>query len=251
MGKNQKGEIMNQKTNKNQKQNLRPIPEEEMRQSVLKSGLCNELIAGVLTDQGEIPVLQNPAGQSGMGGEMPQENAAASGQTPQGLPSENPMSEEEFHAYMENCKKNCEGGELSMESLLCRIYDLVMQKNKLIQLLSQIQSGEAVIAAGMNTEAGGADHAAANPQMQMAANPQMQYAANPQMQMAANQQMQYGANPRMGRGMSRAESVPRSMGSTAQPAQKQAFIPKSQVEKMTREEIRNMFDVIDRSRKEW
>ncbi len=45
--------------------------------------------------------------------------------------------------------------------------------------------------------------------------------------------------------------VPRSTGSTNQSARKREYIPKSQVEKMTREEIKEMFDLIDKSRKEW
>ncbi len=212
---------MKQKTNKNNKQNLRPVPEAEMRQNVLKSGLCNEVIAGVLTDQGEIPNIGGQTSNVAVGGEMPQAEM-------QSVPTD-----EEMQAYIEQCRGKRAEGEFSIESLVCMVYDLASQNNALVELIGKIQSGEAVYIGGENQNTQGQMQ---NPQPQMQGQPQMQ----PQMQMQGG--LQSGES---------AQNIPRSTGGTGGYAQKQAYIPKSQVEKMTREEIREMFDVIDRSRKEW
>ncbi len=234
---------MKQKTNKKDKQNLRPISQAEMRQNVLKSGLCNELIAGVLTDDGEIP---NIGGQN--------QNSAIQGEVPQmGVPQTEMKTiptDEEMQAYINQCRENCAEGEMSIESLACMVYDLATQNNALVELIGKIQSGEAVYIGGENQ----------NPQVQIQNQQgQMQNMQNQNPQMQAQQvqmqnqtpQMQSGYRITGGRGKEQPQNIPRSTGGTGGYAQKQAYIPKSQVEKMTREEIREMFDVIDRSRKEW
>lgn len=248
---------MKQKTNNNKKENLRPVPLAEMRQNVLKSGLCNELIAGVLTDEGEIPNIGGQNGYSNMqdsslGQAVPIDGGGEMSHVP---------TDEEMEAYIGECRGKCTDGEMSIESLVCKVYDLINQNNALVDLIGKIQSGEAVYIGGemqnpqgqmknmqgqMQNQQG--QMQMSNPQGQMPnTQGQMQ---NTQMQMQ-NPQMQGGYRFVGGKASEQVQNVPRSTGGTGGHAQKQAYIPKSQVEKMTREEIREMFDVIDRSRKEW
>lgn len=245
---------MKEKTNKKSKENLRPVSQAEMRQNVLKSGLCNELIAGVLTDGGEIPNIGSENSSMGMQdasagqmGQMGQVSGASMGGEIKATPTE-----EEMQSYINQCRESCIDGEMSIESLVCKVYDLAMQNNALVELIGKIQSGEAVYIGGESQ----------NPQMQ-GTNSQMQNMpmqnAQPQMQNTQMQPQMQNTQPQMqggyrfggGSGGEQSQSVPRSTGGTGGHAQRQAYIPKSQVEKMTREEIREMFDVIDRSRKEW
>ncbi len=105
---------MNQTTNKNNKKNLRPVPQAEMRQNVLKSGLCNELIAGVLTDNGEIPDIsgrtaggvQNVAATQSMEATPPM----ASGESQPQIQQEVRPSDEEIKLYIKKPKGKLQSG---------------------------------------------------------------------------------------------------------------------------------------------
>ncbi|MFI3128504.1 MAG: hypothetical protein R3Y18_00425, partial [Bacillota bacterium] len=179
---------MKEKTNKKSKENLRPISQAEMRQNVLKSGLCNELIAGVLPSDGEISNVggENPSmgmqnASAGQMGQMGQVSATNMGGEIQATPTE-----EEMQAYINQCRESCTDGEMSIESLVCKVYDLAMQNNALVSLIGKIQTGEAVYIGG---EGQNPQRQGANSQMQ-GANSQMQ-GANSQMQpQMQNQQMQ-------------------------------------------------------------
>ncbi len=151
---------------------------------------------------------------------------------------------------------------MTIESLVVKICDLAERNNQLVNLIGKIQSGEAVYISGEDPAAQIAD--GQMPQGGGMQNPQMQFVgenplpqAPPQQNAAVSSEMTYApitANGYTFTGGSRGaapQNIPRSTGGTGGHAQRQMFIPKSQVEKMTREEIRQMFDVIDKSRKEW
>ncbi len=240
----------NQKTNK---ERTRIVSEEDMRQNVLKSGLVNELMSGVLDENGELPTVE----EKGVPASVQVENIQAS------EPLEMPMpSDTEFEKYFEDCRANCTADQVTMDSLLLKIYDLILQKNKLVEVILQMQN-----TAGPNQQMqNGEQMQSPNRQMQgqmQNSNRQMQgqmqgQKQNPNRQMQGGRQMQNGQmgnrrsqSPQMGDMQMQSGNMPMSTGSTRQTMKKRDFIPKSQVEKMTREEIREVFDLIDRSRKEW
>lgn len=178
--------------NKNNKENKKMISggelSQEMIKKVLESGLCENASLQMQGGQGG-----NQGGQSGGG--MPQiggQNSQMQGGMPQSgggqnMQMPNFQCDGDIVSYIE---KGRNSSSLCVESLLARVYDLVMQKNHLISVIEMLEGG------------GGSE-------------------------------------------------VPPSTGSTRQTIQRRGFIPKSAVEQMSREEIREMFDLIDKSRKEW
>ncbi len=174
--------------------------DEEKRMEVLKSGLCNELIAGVTSENGENEELPN-------------------------------LTEEEILAYIEECRANGNFETPTVGSLLCKVFDLVQTQKQLIEIVE------------FYSEICGQIEENKQPVFEKQTAPK----AMPQENIRrGNVQRNYGKEQ-----IQEAPPKPKSTGSTRQTMQKRGFIPKSQVDKMSREEIREMFDLIDKSRKEW
>ncbi len=182
---------------KQKNKNTKKTPSEDMRMNVLKSGLCDDMLAGVL-DKNSNKEKATPQKET-----IPQKNTMAV-----------PKTDEEILAFIESCRGNQKKGEVSVQGLLCKVYDLVMQKNKLIEIIQMLES---------NTY--NAPVKKQSPKQE------------PKQELKKEQQ--------------EPTQKPKSTGSTRQTMKKRGFIPKSQVEQMSRAEIREMFDLIDASRKEW
>ncbi len=229
-------------------QNKMNMSQEDLRNEVLKSGLCNELMGGLLDENGNLPNVGNAQGtaQEMQGGV--QGGVAMQGGSPQ-MQGElaPPKSEEEILAFIENCRSHCKADEVTIQSLLCKVYDLVQKEKRLIEVINSYKQkgfGRQMPMMQMPMMQGGMQM----PMMQGGGNGYgMGYPAVQGYPMAQG----YGVQNSGQMGVEENFNMPKSTGSTRQTMKGRQFIPKSQVQQMTRDEIRENFDLIDKSRKEW
>ncbi|MFI3167182.1 MAG: hypothetical protein R3Y32_03595 [Bacillota bacterium] len=238
----------------NQQNNKMNMSQEDLRNEVLKSGLCNELMGGLLDENGNLP--QVGGGNQGMQGMQGQGMQNMQGGGMQGMQGQNmqgggmqgmqspPKSEEEIVAFIENCRANCKQDEITIQSLLCKVYDLIQKEKRLVEVINSYkQKGFGRQMPQMQMQGYGTPMQGYGMQgygMQM---PMQGYAMPTQSYGTQSYGMQSGGEENF--------NMPKSTGSTRQTIKDRQFIPKSQAMQMSRDEIRENFDLIDKSRKEW